>query len=133
LGETTRKNWGIEGLKIVRSWGLGSRNEKWFTCRFTAHSSSREDSFETPRALREDGFSGESVRGRFSRSPRPSAINMPERLRTFDLSREVPGANQKQFPLCDLRAFAVKLNNIILSIKSPITDNCAAKSVPAQW
>ena len=45
----------------------------------------RCDSFETQRALREDVFSGESVRGRFSRSPKPSAIDMPERLRTFDL------------------------------------------------
>ena len=30
-------------------------------------------------------ISGESVRGRFSRSLRPAAINRPERLRTFDL------------------------------------------------
>jgi hypothetical protein len=45
----------------------------------------RRDSFEAQRALREGGFSGESVRGRFSGSPRPAAINLPERLRTFDL------------------------------------------------
>jgi hypothetical protein len=45
----------------------------------------RRDSFEAQRALREGVFSGESVRGRFSRSPRPAAIDMPERLRPFDL------------------------------------------------
>ena len=39
---------------------------------------------ETQRTLRGSGISGESVRGRFSRSS-PAAISMPERLRTFDL------------------------------------------------
>jgi len=48
----------------------------YFKSRFTA---------ETQRALRGDGISGESVRGRFSRSSIRAAINMPERLRTFDL------------------------------------------------
>jgi hypothetical protein len=33
----------------------------------------------------EEGISGESVRGRFSRSFMLAAINMRERIRTFDL------------------------------------------------
>jgi hypothetical protein len=45
----------------------------------------RRDSFEPQRTLRQDVFSGESVRGRFSRRLRPAAIKMPERLRAFDL------------------------------------------------
>jgi hypothetical protein len=40
---------------------------------------------------------------------------MPERLRTFDLPRELPGANQKRFPLRDLGVSAVKVNNFMLS------------------
>jgi hypothetical protein len=35
-------------------------------------------------------------------------IDMPEKRRTFDLPRVLLGANQKRFPLCDLRDFAVK-------------------------
>jgi hypothetical protein len=34
---------------------------------------------------RGESISGESVRGRFSRSSWRAAINMPERMRTFDL------------------------------------------------
>jgi hypothetical protein len=64
---------------------------------------------ETQRALREDGISGESVSGRFSRSSMPAAINMPEGLMPFDLSRVLLGANQKQFPLCDLGGSAVRI------------------------
>jgi hypothetical protein len=54
------------------------------------------------------------VRGRFSRSSKPAAIEILGRLRTFDLSREVPGANQKRFPLCDLGVFAVNVSNFML-------------------
>jgi hypothetical protein len=54
------------------------------------------------------------VRGRFSRSPRPAAIDVPERLRTFDLPRVLPGTNQKRFPLCDLGVFAVNVNSFML-------------------
>jgi hypothetical protein len=42
------------------------------------------------------------------------AINMPERLRTFDLSRVVLGANQKEIPLRDLSVSAVNVNNFML-------------------
>jgi hypothetical protein len=38
-----------------------------------------------------------------------AAINMPERLRAFDLPRVLLGTNQKQFPLCDLGASAVRI------------------------
>jgi hypothetical protein len=73
-------------------------------------------------------FSGESVRGpeprgvqglhRFSRSPRPAAIENLEKLRAFDLSREVPGANQKQIPLCDLGGSAVNtISSMLLLIR----------------
>jgi hypothetical protein len=41
---------------------------------------------------------------------------MPERLRTFDLPRILPGANQKQFPLCDLGVSAVKATNFMLRL-----------------
>jgi hypothetical protein len=61
-------------------------------------------------------FSGESVRGRFSRSPRPAAINMPERLRIFDLPRGPLGTNQKRSPLCDLSVPAMSANNFVLSL-----------------
>jgi hypothetical protein len=67
----------------------------------------RRDSFETRRAQREDVFSGESVRGRFSRSLRSAAMDVPERLRTLDLPRVLLGTNQKRFPLCELGVSAV--------------------------
>jgi hypothetical protein len=41
---------------------------------------------------------------------------MPARLSTFDLSREVTGANQKRFPLCDLGVSAVSEINFMLSL-----------------
>ena len=39
---------------------------------------------------------------------------MPERLRTFDLPRVLPGTNQKQFTLCDLGVSAVNVINFML-------------------
>jgi len=43
-------------------------------------------------------------------------MDMPKRLRTFDLPRVVPGTNQKRFPLCDLGVSAVKVINFMLSL-----------------
>jgi hypothetical protein len=64
-------------------WWKRDKGLRW---KLTAHSSRPWwDSFEALRPLREYVFSGESVRGRFSRSPGPAAIDRPERLRTFDL------------------------------------------------
>jgi hypothetical protein len=40
---------------------------------------------ETQRTLGGEGISGESVRGRFSRSAMPATVNISERMRTFDL------------------------------------------------
>jgi hypothetical protein len=37
------------------------------------------------KAAKRGFFSGESVRGRFSRSSKPATIDMSKRLRTFDL------------------------------------------------
>jgi hypothetical protein len=39
----------------------------------------------------------------------PAAVNMPEKLRTFDLPRVFLGTNQKQFPLGDLGGSAVRI------------------------
>jgi hypothetical protein len=39
---------------------------------------------------------------------------MPERLRTFDLSRVLPGANQRRFPLCDPSVSAVNVTDFML-------------------
>jgi hypothetical protein len=41
---------------------------------------------------------------------------MLERLRTFDLSRVLLGANQKRSPLCDLSVSAVSANNFVLCL-----------------
>jgi hypothetical protein len=83
----------------------------------------RRDSFEARREQREGVFSGESVRGRFSRSPRPTAIDMPERLRSFDLPRVLLGTNQKRFPLCDLGVSAVNVINFMLSLIDVRSEN----------
>jgi hypothetical protein len=61
---------------MILNVGFGSM-DAYLKSRFTA---------ETQRALRGNGISGESVRGRFSRSSMPAAIDMPEKLRTFDLA-----------------------------------------------
>jgi hypothetical protein len=73
------------------------------------------DSFEARRTPRRGVFSGESVRGRFSRDPGPAAIDMPERLRTFNLPRVLPGTNQKRSALCDLCVSAVNVMNFLPS------------------
>jgi hypothetical protein len=49
------------------------------------------------------------VRGRFSRSSMPAAINIPKSIRTFDLPRVLLGTNQRQLSLCDLGDSAVRI------------------------
>jgi hypothetical protein len=83
---------------------------------FTAHSSSKEDSFEAQRPLRKDVFFWRIGERPILQTPGPAAIDKPETLRTFDLPRVLLGTNQKRFPLCDLRVSAVRVNNLMLSL-----------------
>jgi hypothetical protein len=62
------------------------------------------------------------VRGRFSRSPRPAAIEYTRKAEDFGFGGLSP-PNPKWFPLCDLGVSAVKANNFLLCL---IRDSFAA-------
>ena len=75
----------------------------------------RGDSFEAQRAPREGTFSGESVRGRFSRSLTASSSNYLRRHGLLICPGDYPG-QIKKFHLCDLSDSAVKAIYFVLPL-----------------
>jgi hypothetical protein len=82
----------------------------------TAHSHREVGcSFEAQRTQREDAFSGESVRGRFSRSLKASSSNYLRRYGLLMCPGNYPG-QIKKFHLCDLSDSAVKAIYFVLPL-----------------